>query len=120
MGNIFSRTRYHPKLSVNIVEVYVIQSHEVKEGSKENFMFGPRGYIRFGRRYTCFLGYFFVKNAKVALEHFLNDPNRTKFENRENIENREIPVKSVKLPFSIFKMPKHCHFLRYLIEILYT
>ena len=30
------------------------------------------------------LGQFFVKNAKMTLEHFLNGPNQTKFENREN------------------------------------
>ena len=36
---------------------------------------------------------FFVKDAKIALEHYLNGPNRTKFDNRENIE---IPGNSVR------------------------
>ena len=33
-----------------------------------------------------FLGQFFVKNAKMTLEHFLNGLNRTNFENRKNAE----------------------------------
>ena len=33
-----------------------------------------------------FSGQFFVKNAKKTLEHFLNGPNRTNFQNRKNAE----------------------------------
>ena len=33
-----------------------------------------------------FLGQFFIKNAKMALKHFLNSQNRIKFDNRENVE----------------------------------
>ena len=33
-----------------------------------------------------FLGQFFVKNAKITLEHFLNGPNRTNSESRKNAE----------------------------------
>ena len=39
------------------------------------------------------LGQSFVKNTKIALEHFLNGPNWTKFENRNNAQ---ILVNSVK------------------------
>ena len=32
------------------------------------------------------LGQFIVKTRKIALEHFLNGPNRTNFETRKNAE----------------------------------
>ena len=33
-------SKYHPDLSVSILNVKVIQGHEVKEGQSENFKFG--------------------------------------------------------------------------------
>ena len=57
----------------------------------------------------------FRQKRKNIPRIFLNDPNRTKF---EDWENTEIPGNSVKLLFSTL----HRHFFQnvYLIEILYT
>ena len=64
MDRIWDTSRYHPKLSVSIFKVKVIQGHKVKERSNWKFWVWVAWYM--------FLGQFFVKNAK-------NDP-RTLFE----------------------------------------
>ena len=63
-----------------------IRYHEVKKGQIKSFGFGWCD--------ICFLGQSFVKDAKNTLEHFLNDPNRTEFENWKNAEILENSVKS--------------------------
>ena len=79
--------KYHHKLSVRIFKVKVIQGHEVKESSNWKLWVWTAGYM--------FLGSFSLRTRKMTLEHFLNGRDRTKFENRENVEIAGISVKNV-------------------------
>ena len=65
-----------------------------------------------------FLVQFFVNNAKMTLEHFLNVPNQTNFENRENTE---IAGNSVKTGRFLSSKPQNwAIFSIYLLEIFYS
>ena len=56
-----------------------------RKGQTDNF-----GFVR---RDTCFWVSFSSTTPKMTLEHFLNGPNRTKFENRKNADIAETNVK---------------------------
>ena len=49
-----------------------------RKDQTENFVFGRRG--------SCFRVNFSSRTRKMTLEHFLNGPNRTSFENQKNAE----------------------------------
>ena len=78
MDRVWDTSKYHPKLSVSIFKVKVIQSHEVKERSNWKFWFG--------QHYTCFWVSFSWRTRKMTLKDFLSRPNVKNFENRENAE----------------------------------
>ena len=56
MDRVWDTSKYHPKLSVSILKVKVIQGHEVKERSNLKFWVWAAWYM--------FSGQFSVKNAK--------------------------------------------------------
>ena len=77
--SVWDTSKYHPKLSLSIFKVNVIQGHEVNERSNRKFWVWAACYM--------LLGHFFSsRTRKMTLEHFLNDPSQTNFENRENAE----------------------------------
>ena len=48
MDCVLDTSKYHPKLSVSIFKVRVIQGHEVKERSNGKFWVWAAGYMFFG------------------------------------------------------------------------
>ena len=98
--------KYYPKLSVNIFKVKVTRS---RKGQTKNFGFGNRD--------TCFWVNFSSRTRKMTLEHSLNGPNPTYFENRENAE---IGRNIVKITFFDLRNTKTWPFYKIFCAILYT
>ena len=106
---VWDTSKYHPKLSVITSRSRSFKVTRSRKGQTEIFGLGSVIHV---------FGSFFVKNAKMAIEHFLNGPSRTKFENQENTEIAGNGVKS-----GLFRSTKHqnsVNFIRYLPEISYT
>ena len=103
-------SKYHPKLSVSIFKVKVVQGHEVKGRSNWKFWVWAAWYL--------FLTQFFVKNAKND-HRTLFEPHKTdKFWKSGKCRNHR--KQREKWPFSTFKTPKLGHFSRYLLDFFYT
>ena len=68
MDRVWDTSKHHPKVSVSILKVKVIQGHELKERSNW------KCYVWAA---WCMLGHFFVKNAKNDPRTLLNGPSRT-------------------------------------------
>ena len=90
MDRVWDTSKYHPKLSVSVLKFKVIQGHEVNERPHWKFHVWVAWYM-------FFLVIFPSRTRKMTLEHFLNGPSRTKY---ENLENTEIPWTAWKVAFS--------------------
>ena len=101
MDRVWDTSKYHPKPSVSIFKVKVTQGHEVKEWSNWKFWVSTAWYMFLGSGFSS-------GTRKMTVKHFLNGPNRTNFENRENTEIARDSVKNSLL--STFKTPKLGHF----------
>ena len=78
MDRIWDTSNFHSKPSVIISRSRSFKVSGSRKGQTEIFGLGSVIHA---------LGqFFFVKNARITIEHFLNGPCRTKFENQENTE----------------------------------
>ena len=73
MDHVWDTSKCPPKHFVTLCQLRAIQGHEVKKDQIYNF--------RFGQCDTCFQVTFSSRAQRMTLEHFLNGPNRTIFEN---------------------------------------
>ena len=96
MGRVCDTSKYHPKPSLSIFKVT-----RPKKGQTKNFVFG--------RLETYFKVSFSSWLWKMTLKHFLNGPNGTKIENRENTE---ILVITVKMAVFELQSTKTCSFVK--------
>ena len=94
MDRVWNTSKFHSKPSVIISRSRSFKVSRSRKGQTEIFGLGSVIHVL---GHCCF-----VKNARIAIEHFLNGPCRTKFENQENTEIARNRVKS-----GLFRSSKH-------------
>ena len=79
MDHVWDTSTYPSKTFMALRQVKVIQGHEVKKAKFKTLCLA--GVVHVFRSDFC------QERKKMTIEHFLNVPNQTTFENRKNCRN---------------------------------